>query len=110
MKPLPTLKERKRYVVVKIISEKKLQLKDIILQFEQANQEFLGTLLLSKASIIYLKNRFNAKNQTLMIKVSNKYVKELISSLMLVKKIKEQKVIVKSVGVSGTIKKAATYL
>jgi len=110
MKPLPSLKERKRYVIVKVISSQKFSFKEIEQELKDSLAEFLGTLGLSKASIMILKEKFNPENQTLIIKVNNKHVNELKSGLILVKKIKDKPVIIKSLAVSGTLKKASLYL
>lgn len=110
MKPLPSMKEKKRYVVVQIVADKKFDFKEIDEAFKTALGDFLGTLGLSKAAIMILKEKFNEEKQTIIIKVNNKYVNELKSALILIKKIKTTPVVVKSLAVSGTIKKASTYL
>lgn len=110
MKLKPSLKERKRYLVVKVISKKKFRYKDIQNGVEKVLKEFLGTLLLSRASPMLLKEKFNEEYQTLIIKVNNKYVNELKAAIALIKEINNEKVIVKSVVCSGTLKKATTYL
>ena len=112
MKLKPSLREKKRYVVVKVISDsnKKFNYKDIKESFDKALQDFFGILMLSKASPMLLKEKFNKENQTLVIKISNKYVKELKAALTLIKKINNEKVIVKSLICSGTLKKATSYL
>jgi RNase P/RNase MRP subunit POP5 len=110
MKLKPSLREKKRYLVIKVISKEKFSYNVIKSALEEKMKEFLGTLLLSKASPILLKEKFNKENQTLIIKINNKYVNELKASLTLVKEVGDKKVIVKSVVCSGTLKKATTYL
>jgi len=110
MKPLPSMKEKKRYVVVQVIADKKFDFKEIDEAFKTAFGDFLGTLGLSKAAIMILKEKFIPEKQAIIIKVNNKYVNELKSALILIKKIKTTPVVVKSLAVSGTIKKASTYL
>lgn len=113
MKPLPSLKEKKRYVVVQVIAdkkEKKFTFKEIEQSFKETLGDFLGTLGLSKAAIMILKEKFSPEKQAVIIKVNNKYVNELKSALILIKKIKNVPVVVKSIAVSGTLKKASIYL
>ncbi|MBU1111579.1 MAG: Rpp14/Pop5 family protein [archaeon] len=110
MKPLPSLKEKKRYVVIQIIADKEFTFKEIEEVFKTALGDFLGTLGLSKAVIMILKEKFNPDTQSIIIKVNNKYVNELKSALILIKKIKTTPVVIKSLAVSGTLKKASTYL
>ena len=105
LKPLlPSLKEKKRYIVYEIISEKQFTPRDATAAIEKATKDFLGILGLSKAGIIILKERF--KNNKGIIRVNRKKVDNLKSSLMLIKKINKQDVIVKTLGVSGILKKA----
>ncbi len=110
MKPLPSMKEKKRYLVIKVFSKNKFSKSMIIKSLKENFKTFFGLMSLSKASIMVLGERFNDQNQTIMIKVSNKYVEELVSSLILIKEIEGSKVSIKSLICSGTIKKAALHL
>ncbi|MBU4492823.1 MAG: hypothetical protein KKA61_00470, partial [Nanoarchaeota archaeon] len=58
------------------------------------------------AGIWVLPDKWNPKKQRGMIKVNNKYVDKLRTSLTLIKRFKRHQIIVKSVGVSGIINKA----
>ncbi len=111
MKPLPSLKERKRYVLVKVISKESKTNKilftypEIKQALESTFQEFFGTLGLSRAAIKLLGRKFDKEEQTLPIKVAHKHVDELKAALALVKKVKGSSVIVRSLTTSGTVKK-----
>ncbi|MFH1376726.1 MAG: Rpp14/Pop5 family protein [Candidatus Woesearchaeota archaeon] len=99
MKPLlPSLKEKKRYIVYKIISENNIDTK--LAQTEIKNQclKFLGELGYSKAGIQTIDQN--------IIKVNTKYLNETKMALGLIKKINDKKAIVDVTGVSGIIKKA----
>ena len=103
MKLLPALKPKKRYIVFRIISERKFTKVEMKEAVDNALLTFLGQLGVSKASPLFVK----AKNNHFIIKVNHSYVEECKSALILIKKIKNKPVIVKSVITSGTIKKAS---
>lgn len=104
MKPLlPSLKEKKRYVVFEIISEEKISSvpeKEI----KEAFMQLFGEIGLGNAGLIFLRNKYSGTKG--IIKVNNKCVDQLKASFCMVKNIGKNKVIIKSVGVSGTLKKA----
>ncbi len=103
---LPTLKEKKRYVVFEIISEKKFSLPEVKAFAEERMYSFLGELGVARALPIFIEEKFNAEKQKFVIKVGHKYVDELKVALALGKSIKNTPVIIKSVTVSGILKKA----
>jgi len=97
MKPLlPSLKEKKRYVVFEVISkDTKYPEKEI----KDAFLKLFGEVGLSEAGLIFLKNKY--KNNKGIIKVNHKNVDRLKASFCILKK-----PIIKSLGTSGTLKKA----
>ena len=100
---LPTLKQRKRYLAFEIISKQPItDYKSVSTEILAKTQEFLGILGMARAGIQIIKY----KNHRGLIKVNHKHVDELKASLTFIEKIKNQKVIVRSIGVSGIIKKA----
>ena len=106
MKLLPALKQKKRYVVLEIVSDTNFSLAEIRKEVDNALLLFLGQLGLSKAVPLFIK----AKNNKFIMKVNHKWVDELKSALILIKKIKNKSVIIKSIITSGTVKKASAYL
>ena len=106
MKLLPALKQKKRYVVFEILSDAKYSEKEIKEIISSPTKEFLGDYGLAKAGIMFIKH----KNNKFIIKVNHKYVDQLIAAMILIKKIKNKAVIVKSLTTSGTIKKANNYV
>ena len=101
---MPSLREKKRFVVFEIISNNKFDEKQASDAINSQCLSFLGELGFSKAGIMFLPDKF--KNNKGMIKVNNKYVNELKSCLALTKKINNEDVIVRSIGTSGIINKA----
>ena len=100
MKPLlPSLREKKRYVVFESVADSfdKQKIEKLI---EEACLKFIGENGYSKAGIMILKDSW--KRNKGVIKVNTKYVDEVKMSLGLIK----GKIIVNAIGVSGTLKKA----
>lgn len=108
IKPLlPSLREKKRYLAFEIISKTKInefsKVKETMLQ---SLFRFLGESGMAKAGILFLEDKYNKDKQKGIIRVSHKYVNELRASLALIQKMDNQAVIVRSIGLSGILKKA----
>ena len=108
MNILPSLKEKKRYVVFEIVSDKKYSVNDVNKEIELRMKDYLGIWGLSLAKPELIKNKF--KGNKFIIKVAHKYVQELITGIILGKSIKNEPVIIKSIITSGTLKKAESCL
>ena len=108
LKPiLPSLREKKRYVVFEVISKDKIadaaSVSNSILHYAS---KFLGQLGVAKAGIMVLNNKWDASLQRGIVKVSNKHVDALKASLAFADKINGAEVIFRSLGVSGILRKA----
>lgn len=104
---LPTLREKKRYLAFEIISESKISdIKAVSTEMLKAIGSFLGSMQAGKAGLKLIQELWSPERQRGIIKVGHKYVEQLKAALALIKDISGQKVIVRSVGLSGTIKKA----
>ena len=100
MKPLlPTLKEKKRYLVFEVVSKKPVKLNKVELM--NKIHDFLGILSSSKAGIQLIKTKGNRG----ILRVSHKYVDHLKSALLFIKDLSDQDVILNTVTVSGILKK-----
>ncbi len=104
---LPSLKQKKRYVVFEIISKNNINYKDVKDNVKSVLLLFLGELGYAKAGIMFIDKKF--KFPYGMIKVNHKHVDELKAGLTLVKEINNKKVTTKSVVTSGTINKLSKY-
>ena len=106
MKPLlPSLREKKRYLAFEIISNKKIGK----MPYEEIQKSMLdlhGSVGLADAGLIFLKNKWSTELQRGIVKVNHKGVDKLKGSLCFVDKINNSESIIKSVGVSGILKKA----
>ena len=110
MKLLPSLRQKKRYVVFEIGSGKSFSLSEVQDLVETSLQRFLGELGVAKAAPLFLKEKWNEKRPRFVVKVNHNYVDELKSALILNKKINNTPVLIKSITTSGTLKKASSYL
>jgi ribonuclease P/MRP protein subunit POP5 len=105
MKPiLPSLKEKKRYIVFEVISEKKLSKSLIEKAINEQVLKFLGELGVAKSGFLILKDLYK-KNKG-VVKTNVKYQDEVKMALSLIKKIGNEKAIVNVIGVSGILNKA----
>ncbi|MBN1377235.1 hypothetical protein JW949_02780 [Candidatus Woesearchaeota archaeon] len=104
---LPTLKEKKRYIVYRIISERKIN-KDVSKDIIDKINSYLGVFEGAKAGIMNV--TYNKNKQAGILKVSNKKLKETKSSISLINELNKQKVIITNIYVSGILKKAKNKL
>ena len=86
-----------------ISSDKELDFKGIKEELEKTMIQFLGELGYGRAGIILMDEWIDKKG---IIKVNTKSVDEVKAALTMVEKINNQKVIVKTIGVSGILNKA----
>ena len=103
---LPSLREKKRYLVFEVISKNKFTFNHVSHVLWNAMFNFLGQLGMSKAGVILLENKWSDELQKGILKVNHKNVDNVKASLMLATKINDEDVIVRSLGVSGILKKA----
>ncbi len=103
IKPIaPNLREKKRYLAYEVSSAKVLQNADVKSAVQLGLQSFMGTFGCAKAGVVLVEN--TAKKG--IIKVQVKYVDQAKTALALIKEINKQKVIVKTVKVSGMLHQA----
>ncbi len=107
MKPiLPSLREKKRYLVFEVISRKKHGSYAVSQAVSQKALEFLGELNAANAGVQVLGEEWSLEKQKGTLKVNRKYVNHLKAALCLVSRVGKSKAIIRSAGVSGTISKA----
>ena len=104
LKPiLPSLREKKRYLAYKVISKSKINFSSLQKAITETALKVLGQLGVAKAGIIILDKWKNNKG---LIRVSHKNVDNLRTALMFVDEVDNKEVIIRSIGVSGILKKA----
>jgi RNase P/RNase MRP subunit POP5 len=106
MRLLPSLRQKKRYIVFE--SSAKFSFTIMKKAVDAALHDFLGQLGLAKATPQLLREKYSAPR--FIIKVSNRYVDECKSALMLITHVGTTKAFIRSVNTSGTLKKASTFL
>ncbi len=94
---LPSLREKKRYILFETISKNKIKSEDIKKAISGKCLAFLGELGCAKAGIMIVKPN--------VIKVNTKYVNDVRTTLALIEKINNENVVVKTIKVSGILKK-----
>src|SRR3990167_5007197 len=108
MKLSPSLRHKKRYIVFELKTETPLSMSDVQPEVEKALLLFLGQLGVAKAEPMFLKEKW--KEPRFVLKVAHNWVDECKSALILIKKIKNQPVIIKSIITSGGLKTASKYI
>lgn len=102
---LPTLRERKRYLVFEILSDKKIEQAEMVRKaVDKAMLNYVGTRGAAQAGMLFLKDKY--QRQKGMIKVNHKHVDTLKNAMMFITHIDDAEVAFRSVGTSGMIKKA----
>ena len=95
----------------KIISKKPFEALNPLNSEIKANLlTFLGELGYAKAGIMFIKSKFIIDNQIRILKIGHKYIDEVKMGLSLIKKLGNVDVIIKSIGVSGILKKAEALI
>jgi len=100
----PTLREKERYILFKIISEEPIVYSDLESSIWQTLLEFYGEFGVSQMSVWLVKNLYDVDKQVGVIRCNNKSVSKVIAGLGLITRLGESRVIFKIDKVSGTIK------
>ena len=98
---LPTLREKKRYLAFDVVSEEAFKTSEIKNAIKKESLKFLGEMEFGRAGIMMIGNT----GKQGIIRVNNKYVNNLKTSLMLVKDVNNKKLTIKTTKVSGILKK-----
>lgn len=102
----PTLREKSRYIAYKVISEDKMEFSDLVSAFWHSCLNFLGETGTSESNIWIIRNTWDEKSQSGIIKCGHNRVEQVRSSLALISRIGDIRVIVSVLGISGTINAA----
>ena len=103
MKPLlPSLKEKKRYIVFEAVSESKVSEKGLEKGVNESVLKFLGELGIAKAGFMFVEMKENKG----IVRTNVKYQDEIKMALSLIKNINKEKIKLNVIGVSGILNKA----
>lgn len=100
----PTLRERHRYIFFKIISEDQIVYSDLEQAIWSATLEFYGEVGASKLSLWLMKNLYDEKMQSGVIRCNNKSVDKIIAVMGLISRLGDARIIFKILKVSGTLR------
>lgn len=111
MKPLlPSLKEKKRYIVFEVISDVSLPEQDIYHVIGENMHTYVGDLGMAQAGLQFIPEKWNHRTQRGIARVSHTSADALKASFVFINSIKNNKVTVHSVGTSGILAKTQKYL
>jgi len=104
-KPLSSsLRSRARYIAFQVISENKYIFQDLINSIWHSLLNLLGELGASEAEIWIARDIYDEKKQVGIIRCSNDKVEHVRTALALIERIGDNRMVVKVLGISGSIK------
>lgn len=104
LKPLlPTLKEKKRYLVYEVLSKSKLE-EDLSIEIVKKVTSLLGIFDSAKAGIQSIE--YDIAKHKGILRVTVKEVDKLKISLALINKLNDKEIMIRTIGASGILKKA----
>ena len=110
MKPIyPTLKEKKRYLLVKVISDNSIIFSDIQKEITKQVKEFIGEIELSKAGLIFFNESWDSNSKTFILRVGIKQVDKFKGAITLIKTIKTKPVVLSTLKTSGKLNKLKNF-
>ncbi len=104
VRSMPSLREKKRYIAFRLISESSIDYNDMKNAVWNSVLGFLGDDDTARSSFQIIKNSWNQNQQRGIVKCSHLYVDKIKLSLALINQIGDSKVIFQTTRVSGTIK------
>lgn len=109
MKPLlPTLREKKRYLVFEVLSKSRIKaFNEVAKAIIKSYHSFSGDLGLAKAGVMIMPDKWNENKQRGMISANHSSVNELRAGMLFVNNINNQPASIRTVGLSGIMNKAS---
>lgn len=104
LKGRPTLRDRRRYIFFKLHSNERLDYRMVKDAIMNSLLNWLGDKDFALAKPWVIKNLWDQKNQSGVLRCSHRYVDDAKVSLGLIHQIGDSKVIIQTFRVSGTIK------
>jgi len=101
---IPTLRQKKRYILFKINGENKFNFKEISEGLIEEIILYIGIIDFGKHGVWLLKDQFNENKQIGVLKVSTKLKDKLIGVLNIINKINNKQICIEIINVSGTLK------
>lgn len=102
----PTLREKKRYLAYQLIAQQPVAISDLYNAIWFSLLNFLGEIGVAQAEIWLVRDAWSEKKQIGIIKCSHTAVEQVRTALALINRIGDTPVIVRVLGISGTLKGA----
>ncbi|MFQ6009845.1 MAG: Rpp14/Pop5 family protein [Candidatus Aenigmatarchaeota archaeon] len=102
----PTLRPKNRYLAYQIVSDKKIPFTDLINAMLHSILNFLGELGTSQSRVWIIRNTWDEEKQMGLLRCNHVSVEQVRAALSLVQRVGDSPVVIKVLGVSGTIKAA----
>jgi ribonuclease P/MRP protein subunit POP5 len=99
----PTLRERRRYLAFQVVSKGPVPASDIASAIWHSILNFLGELGTAMADVWLVKSVYDEKNQIGLVRCGHTSVEQVRTALALVQRIGDRPVVIKTLGISGTI-------
>ncbi len=106
MRTLPSLKEKRRYLVFEVISERKHGLDEVKKAIMDSLTSFLGASGMAKAKMRMLADKWDEDKQKGVIVMERKNLDSVKAALCMATSVSGEKAIIRSAGASGILKKA----
>jgi ribonuclease P/MRP protein subunit POP5 len=104
-KPLPpSLRNRRRYIAYQVISESKFIFQDLSNSIWHSLLNLMGELGASQADLWIARDLYDEAKQIGIIRCAHDNVEQVRTALALIERIGDVRVIVKVLGISGSIK------
>lgn len=106
-KPLPSsLRDRRRYIAYEVISQEKILLDDLTNTIWHSVLNFLGEQGTSTTDMWVAKDTYDEERQIGLIRCAHDSVEQIRTSLALIQRIGDTRVVFKILGISGTMNAA----
>ncbi len=109
---LPSLRQKKRYIVFEVMAQSgsssglSLSFTDVQKDVQQGLLSFLGEWGVAQAAPQLLPESWSAEKQRFILRANHDMTDQVKSAIILIKSIKKGPVILRSITTSGTLKKA----
>ncbi|MCX8178294.1 MAG: ribonuclease P protein component 2 [Candidatus Aenigmarchaeota archaeon] len=100
----PSLREKHRYIAIKIISESPVEYSDLENAIWNTMLDFLGEYGVAKTDFWIIKERWVKNDQTCVVRCNHLSVQDVLASLGLVTRLGDSRIAVKILKISGTLK------
>ena len=102
----PDIRIRERYIVFSIMPKERFSLEDVVKTIWSSLLQLFGEAGTSQFHVWIPSNLYNDKQGIGIIRCSHDHVQDVRAALALVKKIEDTPVLIRTLGVTGTIKAA----